>query len=397
MKAKVKNSTTVRIGLALSALLVGGALAPRVAHAQNAGVQQDIDDCSRLYEAQEYKKAAKKCDAAISADPSVPSGVYAKRASIFLVEKRYQEGIKWIESVGERAYPGDPAILEQKAATLSLIKGRERDAVTVAEAAVAKDGKRFIAQRLIGDYYAKAGAGKASVVVDAYESYLKNRPDEFAKADGLVRVQLGFAYMYVGLADTKAEKFKQAETQFDRALAGGSAKDSTVAPNALKGKCAALVGRAGIEAQPRLYDQAITICEGVIKNRKALRGDASPYYNVGIAYLERNQLDKAVNSANSYINQRPREFRGYLLRGKIYFRQQKFGEAEGQFNRANELSPNNTDVALARGKNYRKQSQPQKAIMLLEKVAAVKPSDVDVMAELARAYLVVLEVGARSP
>ncbi len=385
---KVKTCTTVRVGVALSTLLTVSALAPQRAHAQSAGVKQDLDDCNRLFEAQEYRKAAKKCDAAIAAEPKgVNAGGYALRASIFVVEKRYDDGVKWIETVAERNYPGDPIILEQKAAMMSRIKGREKDAIGVAETVVAKDNRRFIAQKLIGDYYARAGAGKAAVVVDSYEAYLKNRPEENSKADGLVRVQLGFAYMYVGISDTKAEKFKQAEAQFDKALAGGGGKDATVAPNALKGKCAALVGRAGIEVQPRLYDQAITICEGVIKNRKALRGDASPYYNVGIAYLERNQLDKAVNAANSYINQRPREFRGYLLRGKIYFRQEKFNDAEGQFNRANELSPNNTEVALARGKNYRKQRQPVKAITLLEKVASVKPNDVEVMAELSRAYL----------
>jgi tetratricopeptide (TPR) repeat protein len=384
---KVKTSM-VRVGVAFTALLVGGAVAPRLAHAQSsAGVSQDVQDCTRFFESQDFRKAAKKCDAAIAADSKVGPGTYSLRASIFVVEKQYEEGVRWIETVAERAYPGDPVILEQKAAMLSRVKGREKDAITVAEQVVAKDSKRFIAQKLVGDYYARAGAGKAAVVVDAYEAYLRNRPEDNAKADGLVRVQLGFAYMYVGISDTKADKFKQAELQFDKALAGGGGKDATVAPNALKGKCAALVGRAGIEVQPRLYDQAITICEGVIKNRKALRGDASPYYNVGIAYLERNQLDKAINAANSYINQRPREFRGYLLRGKIYFRQDKYNEAEGQFNRANELSPNNTEVALARGKNYSKQGQPVKAITLLERVASVKPNDVDVMEELAHAYL----------
>ncbi len=387
MKASAKATITARVGFVLSALLLGISV-PKVAEAQNAAIQQDLDACKTLIEDGSLKKAAKKCDAAIAAGPrAVNAGGYALRASIFVTEKRWQEGVKWIETVAEKAHPGDPSILEQKAFMLSRIKGRERDAIAVAEQVVARDTRRYIAQRLIGDYYARAGSGKAVVVVSAYEAYLKNRPEEAGRLDGIVRVQLGFSYMYVGVADTKADQFKLAEAQFDKALAGGGSKDATVAPNALKGKCAALVARAGVETAPRLYDQAITICEGVIKNRKAMRGDASPYYNVGIAYLERNQLEKANNAANSYINQRPREFRGYLLRGKIYFRQDKYNEAEGQFTRANELAPNNTEVALARGKNYLKQRQPDKAVTLLEKVADAKPGDVDVLAELARAYL----------
>jgi tetratricopeptide (TPR) repeat protein len=259
--------------------------------------------------------------------------------------------------------------------------------VTVAEAAVAKDSKLFVAQKIVGDAYAKAGAGSADRVILAYEAYLANRPEEAAKGDGFLRISLGYAYMYKAIqADKKGEVFKKAEEQFDRALAVGG-RDKNIQANAQKGKCGVLVARGTIEANPRLYDQAITVCDSVLKTRVALRNDASPYYNIGIAYLERNQLDRAQSAANSYIQQKPREFRGYLLRGKIFFKQNKFNEAEGQFNRANELSPNNTEVALARGKNFRKQNQPAKAITLLEKVAQAKSNDAEVLAELSRAYL----------
>ena len=92
-KAKVTASTTVRKGMALGA---GRQRArARSGERQSAGGQHDPDDQVALGEAQEYRKAAKKCDAAIIAElKGVPAGGYALRASIFVVEKRYEEGAR---------------------------------------------------------------------------------------------------------------------------------------------------------------------------------------------------------------------------------------------------------------------------------------------------------------
>jgi tetratricopeptide (TPR) repeat protein len=378
MHVMIKRTSRTAV-LTLSILTAGVVLVERIALAQSQS------DCDKYYEEGDYKKAKKYCDGEIASATVKPKpGVFAKRASIFLIEKKFEEGVKWIETVAETRYPGDPLILEQKAALLIAL-GRPADAVKVAEVVVAKDRKRFIAQKILGDYYSRIGSGKAKETIKAYEAYMDARP-EASKGDGIVMVQLGFAYMHIGKAESSPSQYKKAEDYFDKALKsyGG---DDTVSANAQKGKCTGLSARAQLENNPRLYDQAITVCEAVIKSRKGMRGDASPFYNVGIAYLNRNQLDKAVAAANSYIQQKPNDYRGYLLRGKIYFAQQKFNEAEGQFNRANEIEPNNTEVALARGKNFRRQRQTAKAIALLEKVAQAKGNDPDVLVELSRSYL----------
>jgi tetratricopeptide (TPR) repeat protein len=366
----------------LAGAIVASSLAPRVAHAQ----QQS--DCDKYFDAENWKLAAKYCDAEINSPGAAAApATYQKRAFVFYRLKQVKDGIHWIETVAEKKYPGDPYVLEAKAVLLR-VAGQADDAVKAAEGAVAKDPKRFLAQKIIGDYYTqpKFRGTKARETIAAYEAFLKLRPEDQSKGDGIILVSLGFAYMKLGVTEHNAEYHKKAEAAFDKALKING-NDSTVGPNAQKGKCAVLVARAQMEGNNRLYDQAITVCEAVVKNRKGMRGDASPFYNVGTAYLERNQLDKAMAAANSYIQQNQNDFRGYLLRGRIYFRQDKYNEAEGQFSMANEKSPNNPDVGIARAKNYRKQKQPKKAIELLEKVASARPNDPDVVSELAFSYL----------
>src|SRR5688572_3593232 len=112
------------------ALWVAAAVAAGPARAQDAAIQQLLRDADDFYDRAEYAKAASSFDRAIRVQPKdVPPTAYAKRASIFLFKKEYDAGLSWIETVGERAWPGDDSLLEQKAIVLSRMPARRREAV----------------------------------------------------------------------------------------------------------------------------------------------------------------------------------------------------------------------------------------------------------------------------
>src|SRR5262249_39053894 len=301
--------------LVILALLV----APR-AYAQDAATQQLLSEADRYYDQGDYERAASNYDRAIRAQPKdVPAAAYARRASTFLFSKSYDHAPAWITNTAERAWPDDDLVLEQKAVILSRLEGRKKEAVDLAERVVARRPSAYTLQSLLGDFYYQRGAPAAETTAGHYEAYLRNRPADLAGQDGLVRVKLGFSYLHLG-------RFGDAEKQLDEALRSFSS-DANLAANARKGLCAAYAGGGN-------WDRALTLCERVLDDKRALRGDASPQYNAGLAYLNRDRLDEAMKSADAYIAMRPKEAKGYLLRGEVLAKRNRLNEAEAQLNQA---------------------------------------------------------------
>lgn len=341
------------------------------ASAQDAASMQLLQEADRAYDTGDYERAASNFDRAIRAQPKdVPAAAYAKRASLFLFAKKYDEGLRFIEDVAEKIWPDDDTILEQKAVMLSRQGAHKKEAVALAERVVDRRPSAYTLQSLLGDYNYQLGAPAADKTVARYEAYLKFRPSDLAGQDSLVRVKLGFSYLYLG-------RFADAEKQLDEAARTG---DPILAANARKGLCAAYAGGGN-------WDRAITLCERVLDEKKALRGDPSPQYNAGLAYLNRDRLDEAMKSADAYIAMRPKEAKGYLLRGEVFEKRNKLTDAEAQLNQANELAPNDGDVARELGRVYLRQKRSQKAIDKLQRAAAARPGDPATAAVLAEAYL----------
>src|SRR5262249_19349642 len=108
--------------------------AASAARAQDAATQQLLQEADKYYDAADYERAASNFDRAIASQPKdVPPAAYAKRASIFLLQKQYDDGLKWIETVAERSWPGDDAVLEQKAVVLSRMPQHKKEAIALAE------------------------------------------------------------------------------------------------------------------------------------------------------------------------------------------------------------------------------------------------------------------------
>jgi tetratricopeptide (TPR) repeat protein len=343
------------------------------AFAQDAATRQLLEEADRYYDQAEYERAASNFDRAIRAQPKdVPPAAYAKRASIFLFSRDYAAGLSWITSVAERTWPGDDAILEQKAVILSRLEGRKKDALEVAERVVKRRPSSYTLHILLGDAYYQQGPAQAEQTAAHYEAYLRTRPGDLAGQDGLPRVKLGFAFLHLG-------RYAEAERQLDEALRGFGG-DANIAANARKGLCAAYAGE-------RRWDRALTVCEKVIGDRRALRGDASPQYNVGVAYLNRDRLDEAMRAADAYIAQRPREPKGYVLRAQVHLRRNRLPEAEAQLNQAESFAPNDPEVARELGRVYLRQKRAGKAIDKLGRAVSSRPEDVETVGVLAEAYL----------
>jgi tetratricopeptide (TPR) repeat protein len=136
----------------LAAALAAGLAVP--ARAQDAATRQLLEEADKYYDQGEYERAASNYDRAIRAQPKdVPPAAYAKRASIFLFSKSYAQGLGWIDGVAEHTWPGDDAILEQKAVILSRIEGRKKDALELAEKVVKRRPSSYTLYILLGDAY----------------------------------------------------------------------------------------------------------------------------------------------------------------------------------------------------------------------------------------------------
>src|SRR5262249_38125624 len=88
-----------------------------------------------------------------------------------------------------------------------------------------------------------------------------------------------------------------------------------------------------------------------------------------------------------FIQARPKDPKGYLLRAQVFLKRGKLTEAEAQATLAEQLAPNDPQVTRELGRIYLKQKRAPKAGEKLLPAAAASPSDVDPVSALAEAYL----------
>jgi tetratricopeptide (TPR) repeat protein len=377
----------VRIALAIGVAVLLGVMLPRQAEAQSAAVRQLLRAGDEAYGHQDYRTAAAYYDRAIAVEPrGVDRGVYAKRASIYLIERRYARGLRWVVEVAERAFPDDVLILRQKVILLAK-QGRGAEAVALAERVVARDPGAYTLQFLIGNHHLGRGAAGARRAVVAFAAYLRSRPAELAGADGGVRLKLGYGYLM-------ERRYREAAEALGAAARSG---DRGVRLAAQRGRCAAEVGL-------RAWRRAIEVCEaaggagGGAGARAAVAGDAASEYNLARAYLAVGRSGDALAAAGRYLRRRPREAAAWLLRGEVLLERRAYKEAREQFAQARKLAPGDRAVAAraasGMGRAFLRQSPPQAAAAIEELAAAhrARPGDAAVVQDLAQAHLLVGEI-----
>jgi hypothetical protein len=362
-----------------------------------ADVEDDLREGDKYFEQSDWKKAGAAYDSAIKKYPSqVPAEAYGKRAAIFFNLADYDGGLKFVHDVAEKQHPGAPEVLQYEAAMLWQLD-KKGDAIAVAEKAAAGKPSSFIAQRLIGQFYASRDAQKTAT---AYEAYLQYRPSDQEKGDVKPRIYLGFAYLQLaGVAhddnDDKlaTQHYVKAVAQFDY-LKRKLGKEKLATNNANLGLCAAYTAMAK-------YDQAITICEQITRgDKKLIDANASPWFNLGKAYLKKKQFTRTRASATEYLKVKPKEAKGYLLIGDAYFQEKNFQLALENYLQAEKLlRPNETGraghLAIQMGQTYAarpfngngKNPNLTVAFEKLEKGRTIAPEDSELAKALGNAYL----------
>ncbi len=368
-----------RLGLAL--LLVSSIA--------KAGVEDDLRDGDRYFENGEWQKAAVAIDRAIAKGPGqVPASAYGKRAAIFIILKSYRPGLEFIAKAKQR-HPGAPEILEQEALIL-WETDRRVEAIAVAEQVVAARPETFTNQKLIGEHYAARDPARTMA---AYEAYLANRPPSLEAGDVLPRVRLGFAYI-AGARDSIAaasepkarELFGKAATQFEIVQQRHASRPNAKL-NADNGLCAAYTGL-------ERFDEAVTVCERIIKDPKRVDAAASAWFNLATAYRERKNIKQARASANEFVKLRRGEARGYLLLGDVQFENREWTAALDSYGRAEKLvkadqTREKVRISIGLGKTYRRLPTPNTGLAI-EKLAAAyaaNPTNIELALELGGAYL----------
>jgi tetratricopeptide (TPR) repeat protein len=378
--------STLRRTLGSAAAL---ALVTALAAVADAQVEGDLREGDRYFEDGQWKKAAAAYDAAIRRFPAqVPAEAYGKRAAIFLNQQDLDGGLRWIREVAKKQHPGAPEVLEQEAVILWQL-GRKGDAITAADAAVQGRPSAFAAQLLIGQYFYATDAGRT---VAAYEAYLAHRPGELAARDVLPRLQLGFSYLRVGDAAGRdgdapraTEAFGNAVRQFE-VLKQKHARDARAVVNAENGLCTAYTATGR-------FDQAITVCEQIVRDPRRVDDDRAVWFNLGTAYLQKKQFGKARGAATEFRKARRPESkaRAEVLFGDAYFAEGDYQRALESYQQAEKGLRGREQAALAvkMGLAYARGPRPdfRKAVEKLEAARVDNGGDAALAIALADAYL----------
>jgi Tfp pilus assembly protein PilF len=383
--------------LTVKALLVAIALttAPTimlVERAAHAEAEDDLRDGDKYFEEGDWKKAAGAYDRAITKAPSqVSAEAYGKRAAIFIILKDTKGGLEFIARAKSR-YPNAPEIEEQEALLL-WGNGTRDQAIEIAEGVVKARPQSFANQKIIGEYYAQRDPVKTAA---AYEAYLAHRPAELESGDVLPRVQLGFAYLanaraVLGDGDEAraTQLYSKAVEQFDY-IQRKLSKKPNAQFNSDNGLCAAYTGL-------RKWDQAVTVCERIVQNPKAVDTTGSVWFNLATAYLANRQSKKARNAAGEFAKVRKGESRGFMLVGDTYYADGDWNNALDQYSRAEKLlKPNQTrdqvQLSIRLGKTYRRipAANGENILRAVEKLSSAwnaNPTSIELATELGGAYL----------
>lgn len=129
----------------------------------------------------------------------------------------------------------------------------------------------------------------------------------------------------------------------------------------------------------------ISGCKGR-KNQQATPEEISTTKNVGMAYLEENQLDKAEAEFLKLIKMSPEDAGAYANLGLVYLRMANYEEAEKWLKKAMKISPDDPDIRLILAKVYEMSSRPEEAITVLEESLKTSPGHVKTLYSLAELY-----------
>jgi tetratricopeptide (TPR) repeat protein len=102
-----------------------------------------------------------------------------------------------------------------------------------------------------------------------------------------------------------------------------------------------------------------------------LKKNSGPFINLGILFLEQNQVEEAVAYLSEAVAISPEESRAHEQLGKAYSRKNDLEKAQYQLEKAVALSPDSASLHFMLGQLYRKRGMNEKAKAELERGAAL--------------------------
>jgi len=85
------------------------------------------------------------------------------------------------------------------------------------------------------------------------------------------------------------------------------------------------------------------------------------YYNRGIAYSEKGEVERAIEDYTQAIDLNPKFADAYIKRGLAYTKKGEFDKAIADYTKAIELNPDYADAYYRRSKVWLHLGQPEKA------------------------------------
>src|SRR5438270_453064 len=135
-------------------------------------------------------------------------------------------------------------------------------------------------------------------------------------------------------------------------------------------------------------DTSIAGCTALIQSgQESTENQASAYFNRGVAYHDKKQLDASMRDLNDAIRLRP-EFPAALnSRGNVYSDQGQYDQAIAAYNEALRLDPNHKLAYYNRGNAYADKAEYARAIEDFDKYLELDGSDPDGFNNRGHAYL----------
>ncbi|MCP5004842.1 MAG: tetratricopeptide repeat protein [Planctomycetes bacterium] len=179
------------------------------------------------------------------------------------------------------------------------------------------------------------------------------------------------AHNLLGEINLASEKFGEAETEFKKMIESDR-KLSVGYRNMVR-----------LEYEKGNYDKCIEYCR---KGLKTSPSDILFHQFLGMSYMAKNMLDKAVTEFNKILDINSDYVPAYLSLARIYLGKKQFEVAERLFKMVLKIKPDDANALMGLGNTYALMGRHQEAIDKYNKVAGSKPGDVSVRLQLAMSY-----------
>ncbi len=139
----------------------------------------------------------------------------------------------------------------------------------------------------------------------------------------------------------------------------------------------------------RVYVEGGYVEKGIELLDQLLAGDPENLYmlnTLAYAYSLKNEYEKALELYEDVLSRNNLNENALYNSGMIYWRQEKFSEAEDRFSTLYSIRPENNDLMLILGRLELDMDNPQKGIRYLEAYKEQNPQDTKVLRELGNAY-----------